>query len=286
MAGPSSIGNLQVLTSISALRSSSAIGLPPVVLALGTSTPLDGGQGFYAVNLVDKTTADNGSSVIVDSTGYRWELISADTGAQIMAALIASGDVTADVAEWLADPSAANLATAMGPTEITGTGVVVFNDSPELITPDLGTPTAGDLTACTLYTTDTFTPTFTFATPGDLSNVYTVQDGTYWKIGALVHFRIRMAWTPTFTTSASTAQIAGLPFTAATSAGNTPCAGVVSNLTYGTNVDCVPRVGLGTQTINFSLKNVTGAFANASPSNFTSGVAYVAEIAGFYEAAP
>lgn len=285
MASPSSIGNLQVLTSISALRSSSAIGLPPVVLVLGTSTPLDGGQGFYAVNLVDKTTADNGTSVIVDSSGYRWELISADTGAQIMAALIASGSVTTAISNWLADPTAAKLSTAMGAPQVTGSGLLVFGTSPTLTTPALGTPTSGVLTNCTLYTTAAFTPTFTFATPGDLSNVYTVQDGTYWKIGALVHFRIRMAWTPTFTTSASTAQIAGLPFTAATSAGNTPCAGVVSNLTYGTNVDCVPRVGLGTQTINFSLKNVTGAFANASPTNFTSGVAYVAEIAGFYEAA-
>jgi hypothetical protein len=48
---------------------------------------------------------------------------------------------------WLASPTSANLRAAM--TDETGTGLLVFNDTPTLITPILGTPTSGTLTNCT-----------------------------------------------------------------------------------------------------------------------------------------
>jgi hypothetical protein len=53
----------------------------------------------------------------------------------------------AGVQTWLATPSSANLRAAM--TDETGTGVLVFNNTPTLITPILGTPTSGTLTSCT-----------------------------------------------------------------------------------------------------------------------------------------
>ena len=53
----------------------------------------------------------------------------------------------AGVQTWLATPSSANLRAAM--TDETGTGVLVFNNTPTLITPILGTPTSGTLTNCT-----------------------------------------------------------------------------------------------------------------------------------------
>ena len=53
----------------------------------------------------------------------------------------------AGVQTWLASPSSANLRDAM--TDETGTGVLVFNNTPTLITPILGTPTSGNLTSCT-----------------------------------------------------------------------------------------------------------------------------------------
>lgn len=145
--GGSSLGNVAVVPIRAVFRGMSGAGLPPVVFMQGTTTPLDGGQGFYAANYADRSTPDNGSSVIVTTDGTRFELVSADTGAQIMAALIASGDVTPDVAVWLADPSSANLEAAQ--TDLTGTGLLVFNDSPALVTPDLGTPSALVLTNAT-----------------------------------------------------------------------------------------------------------------------------------------
>jgi len=53
----------------------------------------------------------------------------------------------AGVAAWLATPSSANLRTAV--TDETGTGSLVFANSPALTTPDLGTPSALTLTNAT-----------------------------------------------------------------------------------------------------------------------------------------
>lgn len=51
------------------------------------------------------------------------------------------------VATFLATPSSANLASAV--TDETGTGALVFANSPTLVTPALGTPASGTLTNCT-----------------------------------------------------------------------------------------------------------------------------------------
>ena len=52
----------------------------------------------------------------------------------------------ANVQAFLTVPSSANLRAAM--TDETGTGLLVFNTSPTLVTPILGTPTSGTLTNC------------------------------------------------------------------------------------------------------------------------------------------
>ncbi len=53
----------------------------------------------------------------------------------------------ANVATFLATASSANLAAAV--TDETGTGALVFANTPTLVTPILGTPTSGTLTNCT-----------------------------------------------------------------------------------------------------------------------------------------
>jgi len=53
----------------------------------------------------------------------------------------------AGIQSWLSTPSSANLRAAM--TDETGTGLLVFNTTPTLITPILGVPTSGTLTNCT-----------------------------------------------------------------------------------------------------------------------------------------
>jgi hypothetical protein len=52
----------------------------------------------------------------------------------------------AGIADFLVTPSSANLATAV--TDETGSGALVFANTPTLVTPVLGTPTSGTLTNC------------------------------------------------------------------------------------------------------------------------------------------
>jgi len=53
----------------------------------------------------------------------------------------------ANVATFLATPTSANLIAAV--TDETGTGSLVFSNSPTLVTPLLGTPASGNLSNCT-----------------------------------------------------------------------------------------------------------------------------------------
>ncbi len=55
--------------------------------------------------------------------------------------------LNADIQAFLNDPTSANLASAV--TDETGSGALVFADSPTLATPVLGTPASGTLTNCT-----------------------------------------------------------------------------------------------------------------------------------------
>lgn len=63
------------------------------------------------------------------------------------------------------------------------------------------------------YEQGEWTPTFDFATTGDLSNSYTSQAGYYFRIGPLVHFTFYMVVTPTHTTAAGAMEIGGVPYT-------------------------------------------------------------------------
>lgn len=58
-----------------------------------------------------------------------------------------------------------------------------------------------------------FTPTLTFATPGNLSVVYATKVGTYLRIAETVWINIQLTCTPTFTTASGNLRIASLPLT-------------------------------------------------------------------------
>lgn len=97
------------------------------------------------------------------------------------------------VADFLADPTSAKLATAM--TNEAGSGVLPF------------------------ITTGTWTPVLTFATPNDLSVGYALQTGTYVQVGAagngfvIVDFAITTS-SFTYTTASGNLQVTGLPIAA------------------------------------------------------------------------
>lgn len=73
------------------------------------------------------------------------------------------------------------------------------------------------------YRSASWTPAMSFATPGDLSVTYSLQDGYYWKIGPLVFFRCEMATTAfTHTTASGNFRVTGLPFAVDVTNGGVP----------------------------------------------------------------
>lgn len=64
------------------------------------------------------------------------------------------------------------------------------------------------------YAVGTWTPSFTFATPGNLSVSYAEQSGWYIRIGNLVIIFFEMGFTPTHTTASGNAFMTGFPFAA------------------------------------------------------------------------
>ena len=74
----------------------------------------------------------------------------------------------AGIQAFLATPTSANLRTAM--TDETGTGLLVFNTSPTLVTPVLGTVTSGNISACTSTSMVMVTPILGTPTSGTLTS--------------------------------------------------------------------------------------------------------------------
>jgi hypothetical protein len=74
----------------------------------------------------------------------------------------------ANVQAFLTVPSSANLRAAM--TDETGTGLLVFNTSPTLVTPILGTVTSGNISACTSTSMVLVSPILGVPTSGTLTN--------------------------------------------------------------------------------------------------------------------
>ena len=82
--------------------------------------------------------------------------------------IVANTVYAAGIQTFLAAPSSANLRAAM--TDETGTGLLVFNTSPTLVTPVLGTVTSGNISACTSTSMVMVTPILGTPTSGVLTN--------------------------------------------------------------------------------------------------------------------
>lgn len=75
------------------------------------------------------------------------------------------------------------------------------------------TPGTGTSELLDDYEEGTWTPLFTFATPGDLAVNPSAQSGRYTKVGNLVVCQFVIVCAPTWTTSSGYALLSGLPFT-------------------------------------------------------------------------
>lgn len=134
--------------------SSIAVTLPQA----GSGAPAVFVSGFYftvenlgagTVTITPTTSTINGGATLVLLTGQSTVIFSNGTNYLATSPVAVTGiaGLGSGVATFLATPSSANLASAV--TGETGSGALVFADTPTLVTPLLGTPTSGTLTNCT-----------------------------------------------------------------------------------------------------------------------------------------
>lgn len=137
----------------------------------------------------------------------------------------------------------------------------------------------------------TFVPVFTFATPGDLSVSYSVQQGTYLQIGSLVLATYGISCTPTFTTSSGGVRVTGLPIAPDTSVAIYYGAGGITGLgvTYPTGTtQSIPNLNTASSRMTFSMAGSGIASVNLAASNITSGQGVTISVTVLYrtDAAP
>lgn len=160
------------------------------------------------------------------------------------------------VATFLATPSSANLAAAV--TNETGSGALVFATSPVLVTPNIGTPSAGTLTSCTGLPISTGvsglgTGVATFlATPSSANFAAVVTDET--GSGAVV-----LGTSPTFTTDITAPTVYG----GSAASGNL----ILQSTSNGTrgNIQTPDLTVLGTSSQAFGTS--TGVFVDVGTGN-------------------
>ena len=184
----------------------------------------------------------------------------------------------AGVANFLATPSSANLATAV--TDETGTGSLVFANTPTLVTPVLGTPTSGTLTNCTGLPVSTGisglgTGVATFlATPSSANLATAVTDET--GTGSLV-----FGTSPAFTTSVTTGSTTFGVFDTTATTVNAFGAATTLNLGYDGTSASTTNVAVGatnsgaTNTINIGTSGASGSTTNINLGSSAGGTVTV-----------
>jgi hypothetical protein len=173
------------------------------------------------------------------------------------------------------------VATALA-AAVTGSGGISLTTSPTFVTPVLGAATAtsinfGGTTLSTYAGFTSWTPVFTFATPGNLSVVYTTQSGFYSRIGNIVTAIFYLSITPTYTTSSGKAEITGLPFSSNASSVNDAFGNLFMQAptfpTLCTSIAC--RVQAGTSLIDFLASGSAQSAANFTTTNIATATGLV-----------
>lgn len=140
-------------------------------------------------------------------------------------------------------------------------------------------PAATDLSDTVTRTT--FTPTITFATPGNLTVAYTAQQGAYVKVGPMVLFWYAVTFTPTYTTASGNLQLSAPPVAPTDPVWSWP----ISNLALPTWPASHTQVVARAQSSTVILISALGS--GVTQSNFTttqivSGTQVVISFSGFY----
>ena len=165
----------------------------------------------------------------------------------------------------------------------TGTGNFVGANTPTLVTPTLGVATATSInfggTTLSNYLTGSWTPTFTFATVGNLSVAYTTQNGSYTRFGNVIVAYFLLTCTPTYTTATGQAIIGGLPVVAALSTDTGAIGAQTSIITYPASCTMINFV-TSASTSNLLLQGLGSAVGVSSLTNLNFTTASSFTLAG------
>jgi hypothetical protein len=179
-------------------------------------------------------------------------------------------------------------AVGNGLSGATGTGTFVGSTSPTLVTPTLGVATATSINfgggALSTYIPNTnFTPTFTFATPGDLTVAYAIQTGIYSVVGSLVFITYTIRFTPTYTTASGSAQFASLPFTCSANGAYRLTAAISESTTWPTSSTYIyGGIPSSTSYINLNSNGSGTAAGVFSTTNLPTGTQKTVVFCGYY----
>lgn len=173
----------------------------------------------------------------------------------------------------------------------TGTGAFAGSTSPVFTGPTLGAALAtsinfgqSDLNNYTASSTPV--PTITFVTPGDLSVAYPSTSFIYRRIGDAIIYRLRVQFTPTYTTASGAIRVGGFPVAAnALSSG----AGSFAVFQGGSTLPAFPAGTtflyaslLASQTVAIVTAGGSAAVSSISTTQILSGNTYDLVLAGTY----